>query len=441
VRKFILALAVIIMVTATVALASGDAWGIENVEFKGASATSITYNLVKGEVTFVASEFTPLSYRIDVGTKTGRWVAYDKSKFDKAIANMPKKGGKLWISNAAVDRATKAPTVAATTVIAEFNEVLAPDRLRIAPNYFLASQTSYTVSDSVTINGGWVVFDRGDMRDNWEDTGKILTGLEYAYEAGVTKFNDFTSGATWTSINPAVGLPVSNEPGKREGTVGRATYFVRSAATLADGKYTAPSQFVRMAIAPPGKAPNVRGNFKTETIRFRAGQVVTINATVSSVTPYTRDTAKADLTVNISDVISHPTGQIRVQVGATAKRPSSAVGHVEIARRAAAPNDPAAPATATSITVGTNGRPALVANTLEARIQVTGTTAPNKWGKAPAASAITATTIIEVRVKSNAKLSKDGTEMSFGETRAASLIVEFSPVFDGTTLIGFRRVG
>jgi hypothetical protein len=425
---------------------TSTSWSVNNVQFHtGTSFSALRYDLVVGTVTGIgtgAGEFDMKAYAIGSGTTAPtKWTAFDGSanainRFTKAITALPRKGGTLWIANEAIS--TTAPRVPPAGSQVRFSTIEPQERLRVAINY----------SNEVAGEYRWVPFNRAELKDNFDKTEHILTGIEYAYAPGITKIADVlaedsavvtidgvsVSVGQWAAF-PGIGaaatngLPISNE--LRNEKPARATYFVRTAATItglgtAEEKYFPPSTVARLGVAPMGRALNIRANFKTESIRLRAEQRFATGTSVATADfrVFTRAELQADKTLAnlvISDNITSG-DSVRVFAAATARRPASTVSSIPLAARGTAP-------VLADLGAAANGKPTLD-KAFESRITIAGEgqTAianPNtvKWGGAPRANNLATNTSIEVRRKANARFDRNAGD--FGTTRAASETVVF----------------
>ena len=398
-----------------------------------ATLSSIQFNLTTGTVdgTIDIKAYALLGHGKGEPAKGVKWVAYDATKYEKTVEKLLKSGGTLYLSNAV-------PAETGTATSLKFAEIEKQTKPKLAVNYFPLAATN-----------SWVVFKKDDMKTEW-DKPKAVEDLEYITDNSATpslaKLPDMLAqaGNKWDAFPDDVGLPVSDwKKGEKDA---KATYFVREPAAFKDGKYYPPSAAIKLGIAPLGKAPGLKANFKTEIVKIKAGQIFAtassvVAATESSLTyaSYTSLEIRANkelANISIAYVISADNeGSFHVFVGATAKKPASKTQTVALAKRFADP-------TGDILTMANNKKIEMDAK-YEARIAPTATsTSIPKWGKAPKVSLVSTGTSIQVRQKATAKWNKTNTTNNgFGDTYAASAIVEYKAVaIDADGKITFELV-
>jgi hypothetical protein len=312
--------------TSALAVASFSAWGI-NLS---------TEELV---VTPAVAGFTVAGFSVDGGDK---WKA--GAPTEKDITRILGRGGQLALTDK-LDRRSLVSSAAASgetaavegSVVVIFGEVEKRERFRAVINYF--PQWLNETPGVRTEPNTWVLINKDD-RSTPGDITKNITGLEFRMETDKTKVADLTNVSSWAAF-PTAGLPYSNWLKNERPT--RATYFVRipavgPATVSATAKWQPASTVARLGIAPPGRAPNVRPNYKTEVVRVRAGMSISLaNGAEGTYTWYpTKDDLPERGNVEITNNITNATN-IKVFAQATARRPATAITTIVLAERENAP--------------------------------------------------------------------------------------------------------
>jgi hypothetical protein len=283
------------------------------------------------------------SFSVNAG---GKWTAFNADRWGKVLQGLFRKGGTLHLANGTPKEIKDGTKVTDYTTI-EFAAIEAAGALRAAPNYLPLASTDGSTP------GNWIPFARDALKGEGSNlvSNSLIAGtgaieLEYLYWPGVKKIADIagsTNAATgfasatkeWKPITTE-GLPISAEV-RENGRAQNATYFVRIPASNAGGKFTAPGREVRINVAGPGRALNVRPNYKTDILRVKANTRFTLDGTTWQL--FEKSTAITGIADDKGNVaIGEFMGtSISVFAAATSRRPASVVTRIDLAPRAAAP--------------------------------------------------------------------------------------------------------
>lgn len=333
-------------------------------------------------------------YSTDGGTK---WKAATKKLTDKNIASMLNKGMTLVIADK-FDSKTKAP--ADDAVIYTFDEINArPTAPKLKVNYSL-------YPDALGAGAGqWGLTDATGAELSAEDLALLDIGL------GDSKGKAVNSDGygSWPSSEGLNVVPLSGTK------VATYTFFVRVSPT-AD---TPASKVVKVKVKGQQKAPNVKANYKNETLKVKKDMIVYFGTSASVNAAELAENAKtyddyagkiykvttaeqAKAGVSIAAYITDTRNTILIWNAATAKKPASKAQELVLPARAAIE--------ATALTVS-GGK-----FKLDKKYEVYDAD-KGKWGGLPK---ITQGCELKIRLKATAKSGKES-DTTFAASASATL--------------------
>ena len=354
-KKLLLALVIVILVTIPFALADDVTVATTKVEIPTGLNVTVSASVINLTTetlelgTYTASgleadkahasnssikdgaTFKMAAYSVGGKWKAGTLAAKDVEKFLN-------KGGELVITDN-WDKKGKAPGEFAITIT--FAEVGArpkanPDKVK---PYYISGING--AGDDANFFGQWVIIGK----DAWAETtaaNALETAKKYGYAISsdepngvATKTSLKKGNATWTSFEEAI--PVIDGKAKD-------TYLMRvPAGPNTDGKLCAGSKEWKVTPANAGKAPKAKADYKKEVLKIKPA--FNIDLTLGSATNTSLDLKAltedqiAAKEVAIGSTITNveaPADCIYIQIGATGKKPSTAVQALKLLPRAAA---------------------------------------------------------------------------------------------------------
>jgi len=252
-------------------------------------------NLARETVT-TPETYTTVVYSIDGGAK---WKPVKSALSAAKFGALFSKDLTLWLSDKAIERATKQPPKDAAIVkFAKINARPKPQKL-IANYEIAADKTGDTF-------GAWVLTEKGG-------TKAVKDGVEIGVAEGKA-----VDGQGYGKFQTDGGIAVTS--------VKKTAYFLRTAPKKDSNTYTAASKPKKISVSGAQKAPKFRVKAKTEkknrdgSVKTPASAVIAVKAgtyvSINGGTPKLY-TAKAEV-----DVLK-VTGAVDLWMAATAKKPAS----------------------------------------------------------------------------------------------------------------------
>jgi hypothetical protein len=367
---------------------------------EGKPATDVYINMTQEKL---VTEFDYKWYSVAGGVK---WKEAKKPLTDKQFQSLLNKNMTLWLTDK-YDKKAKKP--ADDAVVFKFDTTLArPKAPKLKVEY-----ESYADNTGST-PGQWGLADK-DLNPISEDE---LAALEIAVVAADKKNISEKGFGAWPAQG---GLAVSELSNNKQTTV---FYYVRIKATE-----TSPaSKMVKISVKGEQKAPNLKADYKKESIKLKDGMYIYFGDTSPSalkelaadavsfedydgkvVYIATKDAAKQP--VSISGYLTETRNTVLIWTAATKKKPATAVQSILLAARAVVKN--------TELEVS-KGKAKLDTKKYEVYNEKTG-----KWGSLPK---VTESCELKVRIKPTAKGGKED-DKTFAASSEATLVITWG-VYD-----------
>lgn len=364
-----------------------------------ALATPFSIDLAAETLEYLLPEGTSIAaYSVNGG---GKWTAKALSAGD--ISKLLNKECELWLATSFNSKAKK-PTegvlkvdevkdtdgkvttegvdaVIGATVI-KFPKIAArPKATKMAINYGIANYADNT----------------GETTGQWVLTAKNATDVDAAALAAVqiapaTADGKKPENDTWGRFKAGQGINIKST--KAGDKPAKTVYLVRTApvADSATGNYTPASKPYKVTASGQLAAPKLKADYKKEIIKPKAGMIVGVDLATSTAITYAKGDAAIKDGFNISAILTLDDTFVNAMTLATAKKPASAVQEITLAPRARL-DDAAIAFNKAKLSMG-KGYEVFDSG-------------KNKYGSAKIAAK--QASLARVRIKADAKASKDGT--------------------------------